>query len=168
MATLAGMTSVPFLLRRAVLINARLLVYSGGLAPVWAGTPLWAKVLGGASLVEPTWALAEQRRRTGPSEGALRHYARRSATPAVGWLTAVSLGTVVGSNDGLARHLAVAVPWCLVAVVTPHLRLPGGWLPVLAGAATAVTARAVLPGSEVVSGMAAAAIAGMLGERHRS
>jgi predicted branched-subunit amino acid permease len=75
MATLAGMTSVPFLLRRAVLINARLLVYSGGLAPLWAGTPLWAKVLGGASLVEPTWALAEQRRRTGPSEGALRHYA---------------------------------------------------------------------------------------------
>jgi predicted branched-subunit amino acid permease len=83
MATLAGMTSVPFLLRRAVLINARLLVYSGGLAPLWAGTPLWAKVLGGASLVEPTWALAEQRRHR-PFTGRPPPQRRRSATPAVG------------------------------------------------------------------------------------
>jgi predicted branched-subunit amino acid permease len=167
MATLAGMTSVPFLLRRAVLINARLLVYSGGLAPLWAGTPLWAKVLGGASLVEPTWALAEQRRRTGPSEApsatmpVQRHSGRRLAHGRLPWHGSGQQrrpGTASGGRrpvvSGRRRHPASA---------------PARWpAAVLAGAATAVTARAVLPGSEVVSGMAAAAIAGMLGERHRS
>jgi predicted branched-subunit amino acid permease len=164
---LAGGAPLWTAIAAAVLINARLLVYSGGLAPLWAGTPLWAKALGGATLVEPTWAVAERRRRTGPTQGALPHYAGAAATLAVGWLAAVTLGTLAGSIDGLTRHLAVAVPLCLVTLVAPHLRLPGGLVAVLAGAGTAVAARAVLPGSEVLFGMAAAAVGGTLGDRHR-
>ncbi|MGY1617920.1 AzlC family ABC transporter permease [Geodermatophilus sp. SYSU D00691] len=153
----------------AVLVNARLLVYSGGLAALWTGAPLWAKVLGAATIVEPTWAVAEQRRRSGaPPAGALAHYAGAAIAMAVGWMVAISAGMVVGGVDGLAAHLSVAVPLCLVVLVVPHLRLPGGVAAVAAGAATALVASAVVPGAEVLPAMAAAALAGGLAERGRS
>ena len=69
---LAGGAPLWTAIAAAILINARLLEVSGGLALLWAGTPLRAKVLGGATIVDATWAVAEQRRRTGPSQGALR------------------------------------------------------------------------------------------------
>ncbi|WP_448628474.1 AzlC family ABC transporter permease [Geodermatophilus sp. URMC 64] len=149
----------------ATLVNARLLVYSGGLAPLWAGARPWATVLGAATIVEPTWALAEQRRRTGNVVGARVHYAGAATALTVGWTAAVTLGTVVGRVDGLARHLAVAVPLCLVVLVAPHLRLPGGVAAVVAAVGTAVAARFVVPGFELLPAMAAAALAGALAGR---
>jgi predicted branched-subunit amino acid permease len=151
-----------------VLINARLVVYSGGLAPLWKGARPWATVLGAATIVEPTWAMAEHRLRTGGPRGAREHYAGAAAVLTVGWTAAVTVGTFVGRVDGLAAHLAVAVPLCLVVLVAPHLRLPGGVAAVVAAAVTAVVARAVVPGFEVLPAMAAAAAAGLLVERRRS
>src|SRR4051812_1782977 len=151
-----------------VLINARLLVYSGGLAPLWKGARPWATVLGAATIVEPTWAMAEHRLRTGGPDGARDHYAGAAAVLTVGWTAAVTLGTFVGRVDGLATHLAVAVPLCLVVLVAPHLRLPGGVAAVLAAAVTAVVARAVVPGFELLPAMVAAAVAGLLAERRRA
>src|SRR4051812_36073556 len=89
-----------------VLVNARLLVYSGGLAPLWKGARPWATVLGAATVVEPTWAIAEHRRRTGPPAGARAHYAGAAGVLTVGWTAAVTLGTLVGQVGGLTRHLA--------------------------------------------------------------
>ena len=151
-----------------VLINARLLVYSGGLAPRWTGARPWATVRGAATIVEPTWAMAEHRWRTGGPTGARAHYVGAAAMLTVGWTAAVTLGTFIGRVDGLAAHLAVAVPLCLVAMVAPHLRLPGGVAAVVAAAGTAVVARAVVPGFELLPAMAAAAAAGLLVERRRS
>ncbi|MGY1602131.1 AzlC family ABC transporter permease [Geodermatophilus sp. SYSU D00815] len=147
----------------AALVNARLLVYAGALAPLWAGAPLWSKVLGAATVVEPTWAVAEQRRRSGaPPEGARTHYAGAAIAVTLGWGAAVTAGSVVGRVDGVATHLAVAVPLCLVVLVVPHLRLPGGVVAVVAGAGTALAVHAVVPGAEVLPAMAAAALAGGL------
>jgi predicted branched-subunit amino acid permease len=151
-----------------VLVNARLLVYSGGLAPLWKGARPWATVLGAATIVEPTWAIAENRLRTGGPAGAREHYFGAASTLTVGWTAAVALGTLIGRVDGLAVHLAVAVPLCLVVLVVPHLRLPGGIAAVAAAVGTAVVARAVVPGFEVLPAMAAAAAAGLLAERWRS
>jgi predicted branched-subunit amino acid permease len=151
-----------------VLINARLMVYSGGLAPLWKGGRPWATVLGAATIVEPTWAMAEHRLRTGGPIGARAHYFGAAGMLTVGWTAAVTLGTLIGRVDGLASHLAVAVPLCLVAMVAPHLRLPGGIAAIAAAAGTAVVARAVVPGFELLPAMAAAAAAGLLAERRRA
>jgi predicted branched-subunit amino acid permease len=153
----------------AALINSRLIVYSAALAPLWAGARLRWRVLGAATIVEPTYALAEQRRSTGAGrEGALTHYAGAAAAITVAWLAVVSLGALIGRTWTAADHLAVAVPLCLVVLVVPHLRLPGGVAAVVAGAVTAVGARFVLPGTEILLAMAAAALAGSLGPRRES
>jgi len=151
-----------------VLVQARLMVYSGGLAPLWSGARPWATVLGAATIVEPTWAMAEHRLRTGGPAGARVHYAGAAATLTVGWTAAITVGALVGRVPGLAGHLAVAVPLCLVVMLAPHLRLPGGIAAVIAAAGTAVVARAVVPGFELLPAMAAAAVAGLLTERRRA
>ncbi|MCV2491281.1 AzlC family ABC transporter permease [Geodermatophilus sp. YIM 151500] len=152
-----------------VLVNARLAVYSTSLAPVFAGAPLRWKVLAAATVVEPTWAVAERRARE-PTDpvGARVHYAGAAVAMTVGWLAVVTVGSVVGRVDGLATHLAVAVPLCLLALVVPHVRRPGGLAAVVAAVVTALAARPLLPGADVLLAMAAAGIAGSVVSRRRS
>lgn len=155
----------------AVLVHLRLMVFSTSLAPIWRGAPLRWKVLAAATVIEPTWAVAEQRRReshTGVDDGARRHYAGAVVAVTVGWLAAVTVGAFAGRVEGIVPHLAVALPLCLVTMIVPHLRLPGGAAAVLAAAATAVIARGLPPGADVLLPMAAAAAAGALAGRRRS
>jgi predicted branched-subunit amino acid permease len=153
----------------AALINVRLAVYSAALAPLWAGTRLHWKVLGAATIVEPTYAVAQQRLATAEGrDGALAHYAGAAGAVTAGWTAAVTIGAVVGRAWPAADSLAVAVPLCLVVLVVPHLKLPGGVAAVVAAVGTALVARLVLPGSEILLAMAAAAVAGTLTARRRS
>ena len=152
----------------ATLINVRLLVYSTALAPLWAGTRWHWNVLGAATIVDPTYAVAQQRRATAAGrDGALAHYAGAAGAITVGWLTMVTVGALIGRTSTAAGYLAVAVPLCLVALVVPHLKLPGGMVAVAAAVCTAVVAHALLPGSEILLAMAAAAAAGALSTRRR-
>jgi predicted branched-subunit amino acid permease len=156
----------------AVLINLRLAVLSASLAPLWLGTPWRWRLFAAATVVEPTWAVAEQRRRESDGSpedevAARRHYAGAAVAVTVGWLAAVTAGALLGRADGLVPYLAVALPLCLVVMVVPHLRLPGGVAAVLAAAGTTVVARQVLPGLEILLAMAAAAVAGGLARRRR-
>jgi predicted branched-subunit amino acid permease len=153
----------------AVLINARLVVYSATLAPLWSAAGLRWKVLGAATIVEPTYAVAEQRRAAGGGrDGALAHYAGAAATVTAGWLTVVSVGAVLGRVWTAADALAVAVPLCLVVLVVPHLKQPGGIPAVATAVGTAACARVILPGSEILLAMVAAAVVGALTARRWS
>ncbi len=153
----------------AALINARLVVYSATLAPLWSGAALRWKVLGAATIVEPTYAVAEQRRVRGAgAEGALAHYAGSACTVTVGWISLVSLGALMGRASTAGDYLAVAVPLCLLVLVVPHLKVSGGAVAIVAAVGTALGARALLPGSEVLLAMAAAAVAGGLSTRRSS
>jgi predicted branched-subunit amino acid permease len=150
----------------AVLINARLVVYSAALAPLWAGVRLPWRLLAAATVVEPTYAVAEQRRTSdaGPA-GALAHYAGAAAAVTVGWVGVVTIGALMGRTWAAADALTVAVPLCLVVLVVPHLRLPGGPSAILAAGTVAVAARSALPGTEILLAMIAAAIAGTVAAR---
>jgi predicted branched-subunit amino acid permease len=44
-----------------LLVNARVGVYSASLAARWRGQPTWFRVVAAALLIDPTWALAEER-----------------------------------------------------------------------------------------------------------
>jgi predicted branched-subunit amino acid permease len=143
------------------LVNARLVVYSAALAPLWNGAPWWRKLVGAATVIEPTWVVAEQRRASGaPPGGARAHYAGAAGATAVGWLALVTMGTLAGGNPAAAARLAVAVPLCLVVTVVPHVRRTGGLAAVGAAVTAAVCGRLLLPGSEILVAMAAAALAG--------
>src|SRR3954452_3995503 len=81
----------------AAFINVRLVVYSAALAPLWSGAPLRWKVLGAARIVDPTYAVAVQRRSSGQgSDGALAHYAGAAVAVTVGWISVVTLGAALG------------------------------------------------------------------------
>jgi len=150
----------------AVLVNARLTVYAAGLAPLWRGRSPAVKVLGAAAIVEPTWAVAQERMRTRTDGyGALAHYGGAAAAVTVGWTAIVSVGALVGRLPQVAPHLAVAAPLGMIAIVVPHLRMPGGAAAVTAAVGAALAGRALLPGTEILVAMAAAAVAGLLATR---
>ena len=44
----------------ALLIQARLVVYSASLARRWSGQPRWFRVTAAALIIDPTWAVADQ------------------------------------------------------------------------------------------------------------
>ena len=147
----------------AVLMNARLLVYSAALAPLWAGTPLRTRIVVAASVIDPSWIVAERRAaRPGTLAERRAHYAGAAGLLAVVWIAAVSAGALAGAAGGtVLTALGAAVPLCLVALVAPHVRLPGGAAAVLAAALTAVMIRDLSPGWQLPLCMVAATVAGL-------
>lgn len=146
----------------AALVNARLVVFSLALVPLFGSARLPVRLLAAAFVVEPTWVVALQRGdRPGTLSGRRWHYAGASLVLTVGWVLCVTAGLALGQVD--APVVAMVVPLCLVAVVVPHLRLPGGAAAVLAAALASLGAVAASAPAAVVPpiAMAAAAFAGV-------
>jgi predicted branched-subunit amino acid permease len=149
-----------------VLVNLRVIVYSSSLAPLWAGSRWWARGLAAATVIDPTWVVAEHRA-TRPGSLAQRraHYAGAATLLTGGWLLLVTAGAVGGVVAGGVAVLGVALPLCLLELVVPHLTSRPGATAV-AVAVVVVVATASLPsGIGMLLAMAAAALAGVAAER---
>ncbi len=152
-----------------VLINLRLLVYATGLAALWAGSPRLVRLGAAAMVVDALWLLVERRAEAGGSLRMRRaHYFGCGATLAVAWLLAVTAGAAVGSAPAATAHLGVAVPLCLVSMVVPHLRAPGGWAAVSAASAATLATRSWPAGSGLILSMVVAALAGLAATREQA
>lgn len=150
----------------AVLVNARLLVYSLALVPLFESARLPVRLLAAAFVIDPTWLIATQRAESpGTVDERRWHFLGAATVLTVGWLLVVTSGLALGRLG--APVLAVIGPLCLVAMVVPHLRLPGGALAVLAAVATTLggVAAALPSGSLPLLAMAAAATAGLASTR---
>jgi predicted branched-subunit amino acid permease len=122
-----------------LLVNARLVAYSASLAPEWASASARFRALAAASVIDPTWWIAQRRRGEPGGVRARRlHYTVAGTTLCVGWLVIVTAGAFLGAAGGF-RSADVVVPLCLFALVAPRLagraeRLPMvvagfvGWL----------------------------------------
>jgi predicted branched-subunit amino acid permease len=156
----------------ALLVNARLLVYSAALAPAWRDQPRWFRVLGAATLVDITWALARRRAAEPGSAQALRAYQLGAAlTLAAGWGVAVTVGAVAGRGVGGVPGIELAAPLCLAALVVPRLRDRRAVRVAVAAGATALVTAAVAPSVAVLAAMGAGVAAGGArsgSEPHRS
>lgn len=126
-------------LATGILVNARLVLYSTSLRRHWSGHPRWFKIVAGLLLIDPTWAVAEQRATEPGSDADQRvHYLAAATTLAVGWGTMITTGMVVGSS--VTVDLNIVVPLCLVVLVAPRLQArPGRSAAVAAGSVTLVT-----------------------------
>jgi hypothetical protein len=90
------------------------------------------------------------------------HYAGAAGTLALAWIATVGLGALAGSlAPAAAAHLGVAVPLCLVALVVPHLRQPGGVAAVGSAATVAAVTQGWPGGTGLLLAMAVAAAAGV-------
>ncbi len=150
----------------ALLINARLLVYSSALIPLWGTAHGFARLMAAAVIIDPTWMLATRRAEHG---GTLRqrraHFAGAAIVLTTCWTVSVSVGVFLGASPAISGALAIAGPLCLVALVVPHLRTPGGLAAMVAAAGVTLAASWMPSGTGVLLAMAAAAICGTLGSR---
>jgi branched chain amino acid efflux pump len=149
-----------------VLVNLRVIVYSSALAPLWSQSRWWARALAAATVIDPTWAMAEQRAtRPGTLTERRAHYAGAAAVLTLGWLVLVTAGAMGGALAGGTTVLGAALPLCLLELLVPHLsRRPGA--AAVAVAATVVLATSSLPsGVGLLLAMGAAGATGAVVER---
>jgi predicted branched-subunit amino acid permease len=146
----------------AVLVNARLIVYSLALVPLFASARLPVRLLAAAFVIDPTWMVAMQRAESPGTLAERRsHYAGAALVLTIGWVMFVTAGVALGRLS--TPVLTVIVPLFLVAMIVPHVRLPGGAVAVLAAAATTLAgvAASLPPGLIPLLAMAAAAAGGL-------
>lgn len=149
-----------------VLVNLRVVVYSSALAPLWSGSRWWARALAAATVIDPTWMVAEQRaRRPGTLAGRRAHYAGAAALLTAGWLALVTAGAVGGAVAGGAAVLGVALPLCLLELVLPHLSSRPGAAAVCAAAVVALVTATLPAGVGLLLAMVVAAATGLVVER---
>lgn len=149
----------------ALLINLRLVAYSTSLTPLFAGSRRWVRLLGAAVVVDPTWMIAQRRgERAGTVAQRRAHYFGAAAALTVAWLAAVTAGALLGAVGPAAGALAIAVPLCMLSIVVPHLRVPGGFRAIAAAVLVVVATTQIgdgLPaGTEILLAMVAAGVAG--------
>jgi predicted branched-subunit amino acid permease len=101
-------------------INARLIFYSGSMAPHWQGTSRWFRVVASYLLIDPSYAVGK----AGYADGHPRHlhYLGAGLTLWVSWQVAILGGYVAGTRVPATLHLEHAVPLFLVAEVAHSAR----------------------------------------------
>jgi predicted branched-subunit amino acid permease len=166
LATLRGLADGTAVLAvlTGLLVQTRLLVYGASMAPRWRDQPRWFRALAPALLIEPTWALADQRPAGLAPHDERGFFLGAALTLAVAWSGFMALGALIGS--ALPRvGLDLAAPLCLLAIVGPKLReRPHCWAAVT-GAAAALIAQHWPNGTGILFAIVAGALAAQLARR---
>lgn len=100
-----------------LVVNARLLLYSTAIAPMWRGTSLRWRLLAGSVLVDPSFAVASDAYRDHPGRPGHLRYAGSVVVLWIAWVASITTGMFVGSGLPPALHLELAVPLYLVGHV---------------------------------------------------
>jgi predicted branched-subunit amino acid permease len=107
----------------ALVINLRLILYSGAIAAHWRGTPRWWRAVAAYLLVDPSFAVGIDRyQRPGDSTDAHRYYLGGAITLWIAWLLAIGAGATLGAQLPAALHLEFVIPLYLVGEIVPKLR----------------------------------------------
>jgi len=148
-----------------LLVNARLLVYSAGLARSWPGQPRWFRIAAAPLIIDPTFAAAERHAlECGDAAQQRRYFIGAGLTLGAGWSAAIAVGAAVGSRlDGL--DLDIVVPLCLLALIGSSLRISASLLVVVVAAAVAALAAALPAGAGILAAVAAGSVSGVLWDR---
>jgi predicted branched-subunit amino acid permease len=144
----------------AVLVNARLVVYSASLGRRWQHQPRWFRALGAALVIDPTWALAHE---AGPGTASEQRsfFLASAVTLGVIWSAGVAVGATVGLRVE-SGALEVAAPLSLLALVGPRLARRGERVPLVIAGAVALLFVGAPAGLGTVVAVIAAVAAGEL------
>lgn len=81
----------------AVAVNARLLVFSATLAPLWRSAPLWRRLVAAAVVIDPVWALTSRRLHRGADDRTTRgFYAGAAGVLLLVWPSVMAAGAALG------------------------------------------------------------------------
>jgi predicted branched-subunit amino acid permease len=143
----------------ALVINVRLLFYSAAMAPIWRDRPVGWRVLAGYLLIDPSFALAQERyRASGTTSAKAAFYLGGAGLLWAWWQLVTAAGLVIPSVVPRVDALSAALPLCFVAL----LATAAGGRPELLAAGTAVVSAAALAALPWSTGLAVAMIAGLL------
>lgn len=148
-----------------LLINARLLVYSAGLARSWPHQPRWFRVVAAGLIIDPTFAAAE--RFAARCQGVVdqrRHFIGAGLTLGAGWSAAIGLGAVLGSRIG-GVDVGIVVPLCLLSLVGDALRVRASRVVVVVASVVGTCTTSFPAGTGMLVAIAGGAGAGLAWER---
>ena len=152
----------------ALLINARLTIYSASLAPVWRGARRRSRLLAAAFVIDPMWLVTDRRRlQPGEPSEVRAFFWGAVAVLATGWSSMIGVGVVLGAQRGATDLLGACTPLFLSTIVAPHLRTAAGARCVCAAGAVAVATASWPAGTGLLLAMAAGAVGGGAGTSRR-
>jgi len=153
----------------ALVVNARMLLYSAALAPHTAAWPAHRRWLGAYFLADPIYALAITRF-TGPDAGSPRERSRYYLTVGVvfwiAWMGLTGAGVLLGGVLPASLRLDLAAPLTFLLLLLPMLTSRPAYAAAATGGTVAVAASGLPLGLGLLAGAAAGiAVGGWLGGR---
>ena len=149
----------------ALVINARLLMYSASIAPHLAEEPVGWRAFGAYFLIDPAYALSIVRLEGDPDVEPL-HYYLGVATPLLPtWVASTAAGALVGSTIPGWLPLDFAVPMVFLALVVPRIRDRPGAAAAGTGAAIAVVGAGLPLNLGLLAGGLVGVTVGLVAER---
>ncbi len=102
----------------ALIINLRLVLYSGAIAAQWRGTPRWWRATAAYLLVDPSFVVGmDGYQRHGDKAAGHRHYLGGALLLWMAWLVAIGVGVTLGAQLPAALRLELIIPLYLVGEV---------------------------------------------------
>ena len=151
-----------------LMINARLVVYSGAMAAHWQDMPRRWRALAAYLLVDPSFAVGIDRyEQPGDRLAAHRHYLGGALALWVVWLLAIALGASVGAQLPAGLHLEFVAPLFLLGEVTVRLTSPAMRRAAFTAATVAVVAYSAPLHIGPVAAIAAGLAAGLVTQEAR-
>jgi len=153
----------------ALVVNARMLLYSAALAPHTAAWPARWRWLGAYLLADPVYALAITRF-TGPDEDGprerLRYYFTVGLVIWCAWMGLTGAGVLLGGVLPTSLRLDLAAPLTFLLLLLPMLTSRPAYAAAATGGVVAVAASGLPLGLGLLAGAAAGiAVGGYLGGR---
>jgi len=143
----------------ALVINVRLLFYSAALAPYWRDRAFGWRLLAGYLLIDPSFALAQERYgKPGAARAKASFYLGGAALLWLWWQLVTAVGLLLPSVVPHLHALSAAAPLCFVALLAGAIR--DRVTAVAAG--TALLAGAVLAGVPWSGGLGVAMVLGIV------
>jgi predicted branched-subunit amino acid permease len=106
----------------ALIINLRLVLYSGAIANQWRGTPRWWRATAAYLLVDPSFVVGmDGYQRHDDRAAGHRHYLGGALLLWVAWLVAIGIGVTLGAELPAVLRLELIIPLYLVGEVVVKL-----------------------------------------------
>ena len=150
-----------------LVVNARMLIYSAALSPLFRGQPRWFRWAAPHLILDETFALVFARR---PEERGDRRWFRRYLVASGGflgvvWLVAVTAGVLAGHVIPESWPVEFAAPAALTGLLAPALRGRPAVAAAIVGAAAAVALRPLMDTGSIIAGAGFGMLAGIVAAR---
>ena len=149
----------------ALVINARLLMYSASIAPHLQDEPVGWRAAGAFFLIDPAYALSIVRIEGDADVDPLSYYLGVATPLLPTWVASTAAGAVVGASIPTWLPLDFAVPMVFLALVVPTVSDRPAALAAGTGATLSVVGAGLPLNLGLLAGGVVGVVAGLLGER---